>query len=114
MLKQMVSFFPGTWMMKWGSPSTENISKNGLTPCTTRLPWPPGLPRTPGPVGKSKTPITLNLDKVGGAKQLTIIVGGLTGLVTGYGTKGDQIERSKLSWGDLEPPFRIWLIPLPI
>lgn len=108
MLKQMVSFFPGTWMMKWGSPSTEGTSENGLAPCCTGLPWPPGA------VGRSKTPITLNLDQGRGARQLTIIVGGLTGLVTGYGAKGDQIERSKLSWGDLESLLRIWLIPLPI
>lgn len=110
MLKQMLSFFPETWMMKWGSPSTEGTSENELTPmafpCATGLPWPPG------PVGRSKAPITLNLDQ-GGAKKLTIIVGAWMRLLTGYGTKGDQTEQCKLSWRDLGPPLIISLMPLP-
>lgn len=30
MLKQMASSFSGTWMMKWGSPSTVDIPEKGL------------------------------------------------------------------------------------
>lgn len=46
MLKQMASSFSGTWMMKWGSPSTESTSEKELAPkashCSRGLPLPPG------------------------------------------------------------------------